>query len=98
MITRGQNFKSIDLNIAGSSTFGRYPKISIEKTYNMYLSDGFLVNYPGYKSVISPSFFNNGTVGRAVHTSTKLNKLVIVVDNSVYLASLTFDNYYLTPS
>lgn len=87
MIMRGQNFKSIPLNIAGSSVFGRYPKINNEKTYNMFLSDGFLVPYPGYKISIA----NLGREGRGVYTSTKSGRIVGVFDNKVYLINLFFD-------
>lgn len=90
MIPR-QGFKSEPLNIAGSSTFGRYPKISIEKTYNMLVSDGFLVPYAGYQTAIPASMFNNGKVGRGLHTSTKLGRMIAVVDSGVYLVNLFFD-------
>lgn len=96
MITRGQNFKNVDLNIAGSSVFGRYPKISIEKTYNMFISDNWLIPYAGYKTAIPASQFNNGLEGRACHTSTKFNRLVVVIDNVVYLCDLTFNQNLLT--
>lgn len=91
MIARGQNFKSIPINIVGSSVFGRYPKISIEKTYNMFESDGFMVPYAGYQIAIPASRFGSGVEGRAAHTSTKLGKLIVVVDNRVYLVNLFFD-------
>ncbi len=91
MIARGQNFKSIPLRIAGSSIFGRYPKINSEKTMNMFLSDEWLVPYSGYKMVIPFSSFGNGKIGRGIHTSTKLGKLVTVVGNGVFLVSLDFD-------
>lgn len=91
MIARGQNFKQYTLEIAGSSTFGRYDKISPSKTLNMYLSDGWLVDYPGYEKVIDASLFNNGTEGRGLHTSTKLGKLVTVVGNGVYLVEISFN-------
>jgi hypothetical protein len=91
MIGRGQNFKAEELNIVGSSVFGRYPKISIEKTYNMYISDGWLVVYPGYQIAIPSVKFKNGTIGRAIHTSTKFNRLVVVINQYVFLANLFFD-------
>ena len=91
MIVRGQNFKAIPINLCGSSVFGRYPKIDIEKTINMFLSDGWLVDYAGYQIAIDASKFNNGKVGRAIHTSTKLNRLIIVIDSNVYLVNLFFD-------
>lgn len=91
MIPRGPQFKQVPINIVGSSTFGRYPKISIEKTYNMLISDGFLVPYAGYQLAIPASNFNNGKMGRGIHTSTKLNRMVVVIDNSVYLVNIFFD-------
>jgi hypothetical protein len=88
MINRSQRFKSFPLNISGSSTFGRYPKISIEKTYNMFASDGWQVPYAGYMSV--PNIIL-GKIARGIHTSTKLNRLIAVVDNKVYSINIFFD-------
>ena len=48
----GPGVKEFPLNLSGSSTFGRYPKISIEKTYNMFESDGWLVCLGGYEKVL----------------------------------------------
>ncbi len=90
MITRGQNFKQFPINIVGSSTFGRYPKISIEETYNMFMSDNFMVPYAGYKVGVQANNFGNGREGRAVFTSTKFNKLVVVIGPNVYLATVNF--------
>lgn len=98
MIARGQNFKQMPIKIAGSSVFGRYPKISTERTINMFLSDEWLVDYAGYAAVINASQFNNGKVGRGIHTSTKLNKLIVVVDNGAYLVDITFNNSTLRAS
>ncbi|CEG60965.1 hypothetical protein [Legionella micdadei] len=90
MIVRGQNFRQFPLNIVGSSTFGRYPKISIEKTYNMFVSDSFMVPYAGYKRAISSAEFLNGKEGRAVFTSTKFNRLVIVIGAHVFLVNIVY--------
>ncbi len=90
MIVRGQNFKEFPINIVGSSTFGRYPKISIEKTYNMFISDYFMVPYAGYQLAIKSSEFANATQGRAIFTSTKFNRLVVVQSDNVYLVDITF--------
>lgn len=94
MIVRGQNFKKYPLNIAGSSTFGRYAKISNEKTYNMFLSDNWLVNYPGYKKV--DFGVTLGTQGRAIHTSTKLGKMFAVVSENVWMLDVSFNQLNLT--
>lgn len=90
MINRPQNSKPAPLNIVGSSTFGRYPTISIEKTYNMFMSDGWMVPYAGYKLAIPASALSNSIQGRALHTSVKLNRLIGVFDSNVYLITINF--------
>lgn len=90
MITRGQNFKEFPINIVGSSTFGRYPKISVEKTYNMFMSDNFMVDYAGYAIAVPSSEFGGATQGRAIFTSTKFNSIVVVMGSNVYLVNITF--------
>lgn len=91
MINRSQTFTKNPLNIVGSSTFGRYPTISIEKTYNMFMSDGWMVLYSGYKLGIPASMLGNGVEGRGLHTSTKLNRLVGVFGSNVYLININFN-------
>jgi hypothetical protein len=91
MIKRGQNFKPIELNLNGSSVFGRYPKISIEKTWNMFSSDNFLVPYSGYQIAINASQFNNGKQGRGTYTSTKFDRIFVVIDSGVYMVNIFFD-------
>lgn len=94
MIYRGQNFKQFPLNIVGSSIFGRYPKINIEKTYNMFISDNWLVPYSGYQIAIPPSYFGNATEGRGIFTSTKFNRLVVVQGSNVYLVNIDFSQEF----
>lgn len=91
MVARGQNFQAVELNIVGSSTFGKYPKISQERTYNMFISDDFLVPYSGYEIAVSAADLMNGKVGRGIFTSIKLNKLVVVIDQNVFLVTLTYN-------
>lgn len=91
MVASSQNTKPVPVNVAGSSTFGRYPKISQEKTYNMFVSDNFLVPYAGYEIIISSTLLGNGLEGRGIFTSTKLDALVIVIDNQVWLVRIVFD-------
>lgn len=74
--------KTIEVVVAGSSVFGRYPKISIEKTYNMFLSDGWLVDYAGWQR--SYEFQAQGQ-GRGLFRSARKNIAVAVVNNVVYL-------------
>jgi hypothetical protein len=73
--------KDIPLKIAGSNKFGRYPKISCEQTFNMILSDGWLVPYAGYKVV--NRLITNGA-GRAIYSSPRALKMIVVIDNKVY--------------
>lgn len=91
MITRGQNFKEIPLNLVGSSIFGKFPKVSIEKTYNFFISDSFLVPYCGYTIAIPALNFANALQGRAIFTSTKLNALVVVEGANVYLIHINYN-------
>ncbi len=44
-----QNAEEIPVKIVGSSIFGRYPFISAERTYNMFISDEALVNFASYE-------------------------------------------------
>ena len=91
MLNRNQNSQPQPLNIVGSSVFGRYPKISIEKTYNMFISDNFLVPYAGYQLAIPASSLGFGDEGRGLHTSTKLNRLIGVWNENVYLIQINFN-------
>lgn len=94
MINRSQSSKQEILNICGSSTFGRYPKISIEKTYNMFASDNFMVPYGGYAIMIQGKDFLNGVEGRGIFTSIKFNRLVVVVDRNVFLIDISFNQTF----
>ena len=94
MITRGQNFKEVPLDIVGSSTFGRYPKISIQKTYNMFMSDNFMVPYAGYSIAVPSNQFGNSLEGRAIFTSTKFDKLVVVEGSGVYLVNILYSQQF----
>lgn len=91
MVARGQNFKPAELNLVGSSVFGRYPKISTERTQNLFISDGWLVPYAGYEIIIANNLLLNGTQGRGIFTSTKLGALVMVIDNLVWLVYINYD-------
>lgn len=71
----------VPVNVVGSSIFGRYPKISLEKTYNMFISDEWLVNYAGFQKVadILPA-----GQGRALYHSIRGQFLIAVVSSTVY--------------
>lgn len=90
-VVRGQNSQAMPLNLAGSSIFGRYPKISIEKTTNMFVSDNWLVDYAGYEIIIPSNRLGNTTNGRGIFTSTKLGGLIAVFENQVFLIKITYN-------
>jgi hypothetical protein len=75
---------SIPLKMVGSTVFGRYPKISTEETWNMIISDRWLVPYAGYKKIKE---IGENVEARGLFNSIPLNRLVIVVDNRIYLFS-----------
>lgn len=87
MFSRGQSSKQVPVKVAGSSTFGRYPKISNAKTINLFLSDDWLVPYAGYKSIVQ----SLGLSGRAIYTSNISNQMVAVVDNLVYAIKVLYN-------
>lgn len=78
---RAQNFQDIPLDIVGSTVFGRYPKISVEQTLNMIISDNWLVPYAGHELAATISPIGKG---RGIFVSTKFNKLIVIVDDGVY--------------
>lgn len=83
MKSNSPNFTQIALGMVGSTKFGRYPKISVEQTFNMIESDGFLVDYAGYKAV---SVISEGAnQGRGLFNSTRFNHMIVVIDNGVYI-------------
>lgn len=75
------NGEELPLDIAGSSTFGRNPKIMASRTFNMILSDNWLIDGYGYKKVIGIS--NNG-IGRGAFSSIRYNRMIFVINEKVY--------------
>jgi len=72
----------VPIQVVGSSTFGRYSKISGRKTYNFFISDDWLVPYAGYKRVLQLEPQSSSFVaGRGIFKSVR-GKLVIAVINS----------------
>lgn len=67
--------------MVGSTVFGRYPKISVEQTYNMIISDGFLVPYAGHRNVATVVPEGDG---RAIFTSIPGVFMIAVIDEGVY--------------
>jgi hypothetical protein len=80
--------QQIPVNLVGSSTFGRYNKISSEKTYNMFIStaegenpEAWLVNFPGYKRVYQ---LLPAGEGRGIFRSIRGDFILVVVNSAVY--------------
>lgn len=79
---KNENAEEVEIDIVGSSTFGRYPKISLSKTYNMFISENWLVNYPGFKKKVE-DIVPDGE-GRGIFNSVRGGFLVVVISSSVY--------------
>lgn len=76
--------QQVPMEVVGSSKFGIYPKINLEQTWNMFISDGWLINYAGYKRLNDAL---DGNEGRGLFHSIRGNFLLVVVDNQVYRVS-----------
>lgn len=70
----------VDLDIVGSTRYGRNSKISLENTYNMFITDDALVSYSGYKEVKELP----GVESRGLFKSTKSNIMIHVIDDNIY--------------
>lgn len=89
--------KTVEINVVGSSSFGRYPKMSPERTYNMYVSDKWLISFAGYK--VDPTFPGTpGGQGRAINKSVQGNFLILVINNDVYRYNPDSTYTLLTPT
>src|SRR5712671_2683812 len=76
-----QNIEPVPVNVVGSSTFGRFLKISAESTYNMFISDEWLVHYAGFKKRLNLLPVGQG---RAIFKSVRGNFLIAVESSTVY--------------
>lgn len=77
------NSEQIPIQVVGSSTFGRYDKIASGLTYNMFISDDWLVNFAGYKKVQQFISDNVGS-GRGLFHSTRGDLLIVVINANVF--------------
>lgn len=92
---KSRAFTEVPLKIVGGSHYGRYPKISGERTYNMIVSDNFLVPYAGYKNILA---INSGGEGRALFSSIPSGDLVAVVSDIVYTISVSLNGeFFISP-
>lgn len=73
--------QEIEINVVGSSKFGRYKKISDERTYNMFISDEWLVSYAGFKKQVDIKITGKG---RGIFNSLRGDFLIVVISADVY--------------
>ena len=76
-----QKSQQVPVAVVGSSKFGLYPKINDERTYNMFISDEWLINYAGYQKV---SNVVDDAEGRGLFHSIRGNFAIAVIGSAVY--------------
>lgn len=76
------NAKQVPVKIVGSSIFGRHPIISDERTWNLFISDNWLLNFAGYEQAVE--LLDGDHEGRGVFHSTRGDFLLVVVDANIY--------------
>lgn len=72
----------IPVKIVGSSIFGRHPIISDERTWNMFISDNWLVNFAGYQQAVE--ILTTAAEGRGLFHSVRGNFMLAVINQTVY--------------
>lgn len=70
------------LDIVGGASYGRYKKTSIENTFNMIISDNWLVPYAGYSY---ETLIDTIGTGRGLYASPSFGNMIAVVGNGVYV-------------
>lgn len=90
-------YTDLPLQIAGSTKFGRYPKISIEESFNIIVSDGWIVPFAGFKNVATISAHG---IGRGIYSSSKLNKMFAVINDGIYVfdSGLSYQRVFTMPT
>lgn len=79
--------KMMDIGFIGGTAPGRYSKISRAATYNMVVSDGALVPYSGYETVLSLG--DKSDQARQIYGSILYDHMIVVIDENVYSISNT---------
>lgn len=73
--------QQVPVNVVGSSVFGVWPKISLEKSFNFFISDEWMINYAGFQLVNQIAASGQG---RGLFHSIRGGFLIAVVNNQVY--------------
>ena len=76
------NAQQVPVKIVGSSVFGRHAIISDERTWNMYISDNWLLNFAGYEEVLN--ILGPGVFGRGLFHSVRGNFLLAIMGANLY--------------
>lgn len=76
------NGKQIPVKIVGSSVFGRHPLINDERTWNMFISDEWLINFAGYDQ--AKEILDIGIEGRGLFHSVRGNFMIAVIGGNIY--------------
>lgn len=72
-------------DMVGSSTYGRSPYVQASRTYNMIISDDFLVDFAGYKNRL---VISDNQKGRGIFGNQKSNIVIVVEGDLVYKISI----------
>lgn len=72
----------VPVKIVGSSIFGRHPIISDERTWNLFISDDWLINFAGYEQAVDIQPI--GVEGRGLFHSTRGNFLLTILGSNIY--------------
>lgn len=75
-------YKDLPLKMVGGTRFGRYSKISLEQSWNLIITDGFMTPFAGYKMVIPIDPVGEG---RAIYSSLRDNKMFAIIDSNLYI-------------
>lgn len=78
----------IPIKMVGGNNFGRYNKISAEQTFNMIVSDNFLVPYAGYKNIKTIS----SSKGRGIYQSNTDDAIYMVAGNEAFRIDKYFNS------
>ncbi len=74
--------QQVPIQLVGSSTYGRYNKIASGLTFNMFISEDWLVNFAGYKKLIKLNEYTKSV--RGLFKSSRGNFLLAVSGSQVY--------------
>ncbi len=88
-----QEVQEIPLKIVGGINYGRYPKISVENTFNMIVSDNALVPYAGYQNVLTQS---SAEEGRGIYSSSRGNIMLVVWGSQCFTIAQVGNSLFAT--